>query len=101
MPAQESGSLIEPLDTTKAGLRAYLDEAAITTKSPFHGGAAMRVAVLRFILDSARIHDPLLRKAIGRQFLATPGWFASNASAARQAYDVKSTVAQIEEDVDI
>lgn len=101
MPAQDSGSLIEPLDTTKPGLRAYLDEAALTTKSPFHGGAAMRVAVLRFILDSARIHDPIVRKAIGKQFLATPGWFGANASAARQAYDVKSAVEKIIEDVDI
>lgn len=77
------------MDTTKQGVKAYLDAAAVNTGKAYHSGESMRLATLRFILDAAGIEDAEQRAAIGKQFMATPGWFASNASACRQAYESK------------
>ena len=83
-------SLIESLDTTKTGIKAYLEDAALTTKQKLESAKAMRLAVCRFILDSAKISDAELRKQIWQQFDATPGWFGCNNSAGRQALGIES-----------
>jgi hypothetical protein len=78
---------MKQLDTTKAGVRKYLDEAAKQAKANFHAGEPMKIAFVTFLLDAAGISGEE-RQAIGRQAMATPGWFGSgNNSACRQAYE--------------
>lgn len=83
-------SLIEPADTTKEGIRAYLEDAAATVKAEVQSGASMRLAVFRFLMDTAKIRDKEVRNQAWKQFDATPGWFGCNASAARQALKLQS-----------
>lgn len=81
---------IESLDTTKAGIRSYLEDAAATRKVEIQSAKAMRLAVFRFILDSMKVMDPVVRKQAWKQFDATPSWFGCNNSAGRQALGIKT-----------
>ena len=75
-------------DTTKAGIKTRLDQAAIDTGKSYHSGETMKLAAVRFILDTAGITDKAERAAIGGQWMATAGWFGSgNNSACRQAFE--------------
>lgn len=80
------------MDTTKAGVKAILDACAEKNKcSSFHSAEALRLGVVKFILDAAEIEDPEERGKIVQQFMATPSWFGSNSSAARQAFEDAKT----------
>ena len=81
---------VEQMDTTKEGIKGYLEDAAATLRLAPQSGAAHRLAVFRFILDTLKVTDANQRKAAWKQFSATPGWFGCNASAARQALDLAS-----------
>lgn len=81
-------SVIEMLDTTKAGLKAYLEEAASKLSNEKQkvrpeSGQAMRLAVVMFILDTCKIEGEM-RKQAWNQFAATHSSFGANASASRQ-----------------
>lgn len=93
--------VIESLDTTKDGIKAYLEDAAESRKCPIQSAAAMRIAVVRFILDTCKITDPVMRKQAWRQFDATPGWFGCNNSAGRQALGIKSELTELVEEIDV
>lgn len=81
--SEKSPILIEQLDTTKAGLKSYLEDAGASLKSPPSGGAAHKLAVFRFIADSLKISGEQRQQA-WKQFHATHSSFGCNASAARQ-----------------
>lgn len=80
----EKKVLIAMIDTTKAGLKAYLEDAGETLKCKPESGKAMRLAVFRFVLDSAKVEDKEVRNQAWKQFEATHSSFGCNASASRQ-----------------
>jgi hypothetical protein len=87
------------MDTTTTGLKPTLDycagkinEARKKAGMPtlqFHSGEVMKMAICKFWLDMMEVQKPEERQKLAAQFMATPGWFGSNASAARQAYEAK------------
>lgn len=96
--------LIENAEDKKAIVQVakdYLEQAAADKKCAVQSGEAMRLAVVRFILDAADIVDNAQRKEIAKQFLAMPAWFGSNASAARQALGIKTNVEAIVEEFEV
>ena len=82
---------IKQMDTTKVGIKEYLDVAAEDTGKLFHSAETMRLAECRWFCDAAGITDVETRKAIGKQFMATPSWFGTNSSACRQAFEDAAT----------
>lgn len=78
--------MIEQLDTTKVGIKLYLDSAAETTGKSWNSQESFKLAVFRFIADTAKL-DGELRQAAWKQFQATPAWFGTNASAGKQALE--------------
>ena len=75
------------IDTTKSGIKPYLDNASKQTKSSYHSGESMKLAFITALLDAASIAGDD-RSKIGRMLMATPGWFGcGNNSACRQAYE--------------
>ena len=80
--------LIESLDTTKEGIRPYLEQAAEDLLVAPASGAAMKLACFRFIADTAKL-DGALRQQAWAQFSATPGWFGNNASAGGAALELR------------
>jgi hypothetical protein len=87
------------MDTTTTGLKPLLDMCAKNINEArkkagmqplqFHSGEIMKLAICKFWLDMLEVQKPEERQKIAAQFMATPGWFGSNASAARQAYEAK------------
>lgn len=73
------------MDTTKDGVHGYLKSAGTQLKEQPYSTLAMRLALCRWVLDAAGISDKALRAVVWKQFSATPGWFGTNASQARQA----------------
>lgn len=93
--------VIESLDTTKEGIKAYLEDAAESRKAKPESATVMRLAVVRFVLDSAKVIDHEMRKQCWAQFDATPGWFGCNNSAGRQALGIKSAEREYFEQFDV
>ena len=75
--------LIEQLDTTKAGVKSYLEDAGQSLKCDPSAGKAHRLAVFRFIADTFKMSGAIRQEA-WKQFNATHSSFGCNASAARQ-----------------
>ena len=76
------------LDTTKEGVKAYLDQAA----NDYKGAAKQaqhKAAVVAFVLDAIGIDDEALRKHALKQIAATPSGFGCNHSALEQALGVE------------
>ena len=73
----------------------YCDDAAKSLACDAWSGAAMRLAVLRFILDKASITEPPARAKVGKAFMAMPSWFGSNASAGRQARGIEKGASKV------
>lgn len=88
------------LDTTKDGVKLYLEDAGATFKAMPYSAKAMRLAVVRFILDSAAIEDRELRAKVWKQFNCTPSWFGCNNSAGRQALGYKTPEANALAEID-
>ena len=76
---------VEQMDSTKAGVKTYLDMAAGIIKQEWHSQQAHKVAVGLFALDCLKITDQEQRNDFMKQFLATPSSFGANASAMGQA----------------
>lgn len=76
---------IEQMDTTKDGVKAYLEQAAEIIKQPWYSQQAHKVAVGLFALDCLGITVQEDRNDFMKQFLATPSSFGANASAMGQA----------------
>lgn len=88
------------LDTTKAGIKIYLEDAAKDHKAMPYSAKAMRLAVFRFIADTLAINDKTLRAKAYKQFQATPGWFGCNNSAGRQALGYESPTEKALDEID-
>lgn len=73
------------MDTTKEGIKAYLDEAATKINQPWHSQQAHKIAVGLFALDCLKIEDQEQRNEFMKQWSATPSSFGANASAMGQA----------------
>lgn len=95
------------MDTTTAGIKPHLDAAAKIINDArkknnlaplqFHSGEVLKLAICRFFLEAMEVSKPEDRAKLVQQFMATPTWFGSNASACRQAYEAKKgAVGQIE-----
>ena len=85
MPEEKKESKVEQMDTTKEGVKAYLEQAGEIIKQPWHSQQAHKVAVGLFALDCLKITDQEQRNDFMKQFLATPSSFGANASAMGQA----------------
>ena len=72
------------MDTTKEGIRPYIDKAAKDLKVPPTSQAAWKLATFRWIADAAEMEGENRQEA-WKQFYATPGWFGTNASAGSKA----------------
>ena len=92
----EAAALVVQQDTTKDGVKQRLLKAAEDRKALPQSAKAMRLAVFRFLCDTLDVQDVDVRKAAWKQFDATPEWFGSNASAARQALGLQSDAAAVE-----
>lgn len=68
----------------------YCDDAAKDLECDPTSGKAMRVAVVRLILDEANITDQAERNRIAKAYFAMPNWFGCNASQGKQARGIKS-----------
>ena len=73
------------MDTTKEGIKTYLETAAEKINQPWHAQQSHKVAVGMFTLDCLKITDQDTRNEFMKQFLATPSSFGCNASAMGQA----------------
>lgn len=87
---------IEQMDTTKAGVKAYLELAAEKHKVEWYGQEAHKVAVGLFWLDLMGVTEKEDRKAAMVQWLATPASFGANSSALGQALGRPSAKAKLE-----
>ena len=76
---------IEQMDTTKEGVKVYLEMAAEKHKVLWHSQEAHKVAVGLFAMDSLGITEKADRQAFMTQWRATPSSFGCNASAMGQA----------------
>lgn len=76
---------VNQMDTTKEGVKTYLEIAAEQIKEPWYSQAAHKRAVCLWVLDCLEIKDQETRNAFGKQFMSTPSSFAANASALGQA----------------
>lgn len=76
---------IVQMDTTKEGIKAYLEKAAEKHKVLWHSQEAHKVAGGMWVLDCLGIDVKEDRAAFMKQWLATPSSFCSNASAMGQA----------------
>ena len=78
-------------DTLK--VHPLLKKAGEDRNCPIHSGKAMKLAVFRKIMADIAEHGIEIkdseRQELWKEFDATPGWFGTNASAGRQAMDVK------------
>jgi hypothetical protein len=100
MENKEKARSMKNMDTTTAGLKPVLDlcagkinearKKAGAQPLQFHSGEVMKMAICKFWLDMMEVQKPEERAKLATQFMATPGWFGSNASAARQAYAAKA-----------
>lgn len=91
---------IEKMETSKEAIKAYLEDAAASRKCEIQSGKAMRLAVFRFIADMVGLTEQAERNEAWKQFNATPGWFGCNASAARQALEIKAEGAKVVEEIE-
>jgi hypothetical protein len=83
-------SRVKQMDTTKAGVRAYLDKAAEKTKESFHAGSTLKRAAISYAADCAGLEGEE-RAEFAKQLDSTPGFFmCGNNSACKQAYDAKT-----------
>ena len=94
----EPASRVRQMDTTKAGVRKYLDAAAEKTKESFHAGSSLKRAAIVFAADCAGL-EGTERAEFAKQMDSTPGFFmCGNNSACKQAYEAKgSSVAGLED----
>lgn len=76
---------VEQMDTTKDGIKKYLEEAGTKISQQWHSQAAHKAAVGMFFLDMLGVTDQAERNEAMKQFLATPSSFGCNASAMGQA----------------
>ena len=88
----------EKINTSKAGVRQYLDKAAESTKESFHAGSSLKRAFIQMAADAA-----MLKGADRAKFCklldSTPGWFGcGNNSACKQSFDAKSGTDEIAKD---
>lgn len=92
--APEKKAEFKQWDTTKSGLRPYLDKAAEKTKESFHAGSSLKRAAITFAADVAGLQGEA-RAHFAKTLDATPGWFfCGNNSACRQAYEAKNAEAE-------
>ena len=73
------------MDTTKEGIKTYLETAASKANVEWHSQQAHKLAVALFFLDCLGIDDQETRNAVGKQWMATPSAFGCNSSAMGQA----------------
>ena len=76
--------MAKQMDTTKEGIKSYVDKAAADFKVAPTSQTAWKVACFRFIADAAEMDDKTRQEA-WKQFYATPGWLGTNASAGSKA----------------
>jgi len=96
---EKAPSLIDVIETTKLGCKAYLEDAAETLKRGPGSQKAMKLAVFRFIGDTLKISGEQRQQA-WKQFAATPSWFCTNSSAAAQALKFRTEVEELSEEFD-
>ena len=77
------------MDTTKAGVIAYLDAAKKNTPTASRQ-AIHKLAVCKFILDAAGVKDAKVRAEAWKQFDATNAAFGCNGSALEQAFGLRT-----------
>ena len=87
---------IVQMDTTKEGIKSYLEIAAEKNKVLWHSQEAHKVAVGIFAMDCAGLTEKEDRAAFMKQWLATPSSFGSNASAMGQALGRPKASAKLE-----
>ena len=90
--------LIMVMPTTKETAFDYIEDAASTLKKEPTSNKVMKLAFVRFVMDTANITDEKMRNQIGKQVMAMPSWFGSNASQYRQAKGIKSTLEEVGEE---
>ena len=75
------------INTTKAGLKPRLEEAAKKTGESYHAGATLKRAIIVLAADAAGLQGKD-RAEFCKLLDSTPGWFGcGNNSACRQAYE--------------
>lgn len=78
-------SKIEAMDTTKDGVKAYLDKVAEAQGIAWHSQECHKAAVLLFIMDMLKVHDQETRnQALSVWMKSVPSAFGANASAMSQ-----------------
>lgn len=80
----KKAALVDQMDTTKEGCKAYLETAGEKLGLPWHSQQAHKLGVAIFILDCLKIADKEHRNALLAQWQATPSSFGCNASALGQ-----------------
>lgn len=98
----ETTAIFTPLLTTSEEMKTRLEKTGTAQKClPYHQ-KAMKLAVFRYLAQTFGIKDKDILAKAWQQFDATPGWFATNASACRQALwdDVKTPKAELKELID-
>jgi len=83
------------IELTKAAVKGYLTKASEDRKVSLCSAKAMRLATFRVVCDILDVKDAELRKEAWVVFESSPGWFASNASAAMAAYGLKGKTEEV------
>ena len=96
MPEETKTSKVDQMDTTKEGVKVYLESAGEKISQAWYAQQSHKVAVGMFALDCLKIEDQDTRNEFMKQFLATPSSFACNSSAMGQALG-RPKAAKVEE----
>ena len=87
---------IAQMDTTKEGIKNYLDQAATALKCEWHSQQAHKAAIGLWMLDLMKVENQSERDQFWAQWGATPSSFGTNASALGQALGRTSSKTKLE-----